>query len=238
MNKFTIPSIIVLIMVVVLVPYFAQDASFRGDVALVEPVIPTLNVGAMRLDPVYQKGNDQTDTINYNQYDIQSDSVTTETEMIEHVPKGIRARDAAMEVAKQVTENTGGHLGNQAAVLAYQFRNTGTGDVIDGWGAFNPANNIRVYDELTYWVDIYNMQSFDGTGYGEANLTSEAATVSSTQFTSKLFTEFAANRDNLPNIRQTKLYNSNYVEPNGVPKPKVNTASENVDYLVTQLAGW
>lgn len=226
MNKFAIPSIIVLIMLIALIPYFSQDTAFNSDVSVMEPIIPSVNVGVMRLDPVYYEQNNGVE-------------VLSNGKVVKHASKGINAMDATMELAKQLNDSVGNHLGNQVAVVSYRLRDKeGAPDI---GGIITPTANGIAYNEMTYWVDIYNKLAFDGTNYSPSNLKQGATTVSSTQYRSVLFTDMA---EKLTTISTKPVRNSLWVDDQGNPlagSKKVSTAlsgSKGVESLTNKLATW
>lgn len=220
MNKFAIPISILLIMLIALIPYFSQDTAFNSDVSVMEPVIPSVNVGVMRLDPVYYEQNNGVE-------------VLSNGKVVKHASKGINAMDATMELTKQLNDSVGNHLGDQVAVVSYRFKDKEGAPEVGGM--ITPTTNDVAYNEMTYWVDIYNKLAFEGDVYVPSKLKAGATTVSSTQYRSVLFTDMA---EKLTTIVTKPVRTALWVDAQGQPLAATPTRSMDLDTLNTQLSNW
>lgn len=212
-----------MVIVVTLIPFFAQNNSLQGDVSSVNPVLPTVTMGAMRLDPVY------TDDPNTSVEHTLSDG---RKKTVKHASKGVRALDIKAEIAKQVMTSTRLHLGNQAVEITYQMRPAGTKGFVDG-SIFTESNN-PVVEEVNFWVNIYNKNSYKD-GDTKKGLKSGAKPVTSTQYRWGLFTEYAAK--NIEEQSRTRI-NNTWVDDNfnvGAITPVDNLAKTSLN---AELGKW
>lgn len=131
MNKWGLLAGFVLLIVVVIFPFIAQDATFSGDIAQVDPVLQTINLGDMRIEPAYVEGAPD---------------------------KGVRAYDAIAETTKQVLEANKEKFKEEFIVIDFNLVD-GEGNEVNveqvKAGIINP-----LITEVGYIVSVYNKKAF------------------------------------------------------------------------------
>lgn len=142
MNKWGLLAGFVLLIVVVIFPFIAQDATFSGDIAQVDPVLQTINLGDMRIEPAYEEGNPD---------------------------KGVRAYDAIAETTKQVLEANKEKFKDELIVIDFNLKDINGNEVNVEQvkaGIINP-----LVTDVGYIVSVYNKKAFTDTNELKPNAT-------------------------------------------------------------------
>lgn len=198
-------------------PYFAQNTSFTGDTSQISPILQTLNVGAMRTDPIYGEEVLGKDGVTY-----------TNTE------KGVRASDVIAEVNKQVMEQNSGKFDDEVIAIEFMLEDS-EGNAIDVAQVKNGTIN-PLATKVGYIVNVYSKNAFKGN-LPTNGLKPNAKPMTSTQYQWSLYTSAGEkvefnDRDEEKPTWQTGENPSNITNAdrsNGVFKDKVGTLLSGVN---------
>lgn len=131
MNKWGLLAGFILLILVVIFPFVAQDATFSGDIAQIDPILQTINLGDMRLEPAYAQ--------------------TTPD-------KGVRAYDVVAETTKQVLDTNKDKFKEEFIVIDFDLVDINDNNVDVEQvkaGIINP-----LIKDVSYIVSVYNKQAF------------------------------------------------------------------------------
>lgn len=131
MNKWGLLAGFVLLILVVIFPFIAQDATFSGDIGQIDPILQTINLGDMRIEPAYA---------------------------VTDPDKGVRAYDVVSETTKQVLEVNKDKFEDEFIVIDFDLVDINDNDVDVEQvkaGIINP-----LIKDVNYVVSVYNKQAF------------------------------------------------------------------------------
>lgn len=131
MNKWGILAGFVLLILVVIFPFIAQDATFSGDIGQIDPILQTINLGDMRIEPAYA---------------------------VTDPDKGVRAYDVVSETTKQVLEVNKDKFEDEFIVIDFDLVDINDNEVDVEQvkaGIINP-----LIKDVNYVVSVYNKQAF------------------------------------------------------------------------------
>lgn len=131
MNKWGLLAVFVLLIAVVIFPFIAQDATFSGDIAQVDPILQTINLGDMRIEPAYAADNPD---------------------------KGVRAYDVIAETTKQVLETNQGKFADEYIIIDFDLVDI-EGNEVNVDSVKDKIINPLV-KEVGYVISVYNKQAF------------------------------------------------------------------------------
>lgn len=169
MNKWVLAALFILVFLFGVLPYFAQNTSFTGDTSQISPILQTLNVGAMRTDPIYSEDVLGKDGVTY-----------TNTE------KGVRSSDVIAEVNKQVMEQNSGKFEDEVIAIEFMLEDA-EGNAIDVAQVKNGSIN-PLASKVGYIVNVYAKNAFQGN-VPTNGLKPNAEPMSSTQYQWSLYTD-------------------------------------------------
>lgn len=109
----------------------AQDATFSGDIAQIDPILQTINLGDMRLEPAYAQATPD---------------------------KGVRAYDVVAETTKQVLDTNKDKFKDEFIVIDFDLVDINDNNVDVEQvkaGIINP-----LIKDVSYIVSVYNKQAF------------------------------------------------------------------------------
>lgn len=131
MNKWGLLAGFILLILVVIFPFVAQDATFSGDIAQIDPILQTINLGDMRLEPAYAQSTPD---------------------------KGVRAYDVVAETTKQVLDTNKDKFKDEFIVIDFDLVDINDNNVDVEQvkaGIINP-----LIKDVSYIVSVYNKQAF------------------------------------------------------------------------------
>ena len=131
MNKWGLLGGFILLILVVIFPFIAQDATFSGDIAQIDPILQTINLGDMRLEPAYAQATPD---------------------------KGVRAYDVVAETTKQVLDTNKDKFKDEFIVIDFDLVDINDNNVDVEQvkaGIINP-----LIKDVSYIVSVYNKQAF------------------------------------------------------------------------------
>lgn len=131
MNKWGLLAGFILLILVVIFPFIAQDATFSGDIAQIDPILQTINLGDMRLEPAYAQATPD---------------------------KGVRAYDVVAETTKQVLDTNKDKFKDEFIVIDFDLVDINNNNVDVEQvkaGIINP-----LIKDVSYIVSVYNKQAF------------------------------------------------------------------------------
>lgn len=131
MNKWGLLGGFILLILVVIFPFIAQDATFSGDIGQIDPILQTINLGDMRLEPAYAQATPD---------------------------KGVRAYDVVAETTKQVLDTNKDKFKDEFIVIDFDLVDINDNNVDVEQvkaGIINP-----LIKDVSYIVSVYNKQAF------------------------------------------------------------------------------